>query len=402
MEQLEKKIQSLPTLELDIEMEDASAAGRAHGLHTPPPSPPTSLNDSSSQSPQNSIDSSPTAPSNEAIATPPPSPRDLKPPPQCYHQRHSGDCDALSRPFCSCCSLKAVLKDVTDTQIKARKTTMGTRSWNKAVGGRDKRHHLMLNFENGIVTSLRHCKKRLANEPLGIEQLTEQEERWDMMFSETSFNYEFSVCINLGRYGREFSDGKYTISEDDSRKFMHYRGRKQQIATDSDYPAEQDESKETVKIFVQTQAQERFTQKSKLPSVEEINAQAQRIASRLKRNRRSYGARVSFHPEVQVFDVRDVDVIRKTPRDSEKASHKLWLPNCGILRTTSTYSFHAGITYMTPKGPHDVLPVTDDPSRHKYTYKRIHPTKYQAGRWAPSLGSESVSTGGSNAKTWEG
>jgi hypothetical protein len=93
-----------------------------------------------------------------------------------------------------------------------------------------------------------------------------------MRFSETSFNHEFSARTALGRHWREFSDGKYIIAEDDSRKFMQYRGKKQQIATDNDYPAEQDESKETVKNFVQIQAQERFTKKSKLPSMEETGS----------------------------------------------------------------------------------------------------------------------------------
>lgn len=135
------------------------------------------------------------------------------------------------------------LRDPMVAQIKVRKNEVGTRSWNKAVNGRDKRHHRKLKLGNGIDTGLRHCKKLLANELLRLEQLTEQEERWDMRFSETSFNHEFSARTTLGMYWREFSEGKYTILEDDSQRFMRYRGRQQQIATNSDYPTEQDESK---------------------------------------------------------------------------------------------------------------------------------------------------------------
>lgn len=147
--------------------------------------------------------------------------------------------------------MQAVLKDLTDAQIKVRKTTLGTRSWNNAVYGRDKRHRLKSKLKNGIDTGLRHCKKRLANKLLRLEQIAEQEGRWDMRFGETSFIHEFFASTALAKQWREFSEGKCTIVDDGNQAFMRDRGRKQQIASNSDYPAVQDESKETVRDFVQ-------------------------------------------------------------------------------------------------------------------------------------------------------
>jgi hypothetical protein len=251
-----------------------------------------------------------------------------------------------------------------------------------------------MKVENGVDTSLRHCKKRLANEIIRLEQIAEQEAQWERHWGEHRYHQAHSAAIALKKHWREFDEGKYTLFEDNYQAFMCIQSRKHQIASDIDHPVEQDEDKRTVKRLRWTQEQKDFTHKATVPSVEETDAQSIGFASSLKRNRRSYRAKVSFHTDILVSPVRDIDVIRKTLRDPSTASHKMWLPTRGILRTTASTPFYPGISDMSPKDPHYIIPLANDNrSRHKHSYPRRMP-EYQAGRWAPSSDSKAVSTEG--------
>jgi hypothetical protein len=241
-------------------------------------------------------------------------------------------------------------------------------------------------FDNDL--SYRHSKKRLANEVLRLEQLVEQESKWEQgakfpwedqnQVEQRLMQYHYSSAkATLESYWAAEAEGQFTRIEDLVAMNMLNHGRDNQIAAEVDYPDDETTSMDKNTAAALKQQQTAYIKRSNLPIVVESYNNAADIISPPKRHRRNIGAKVSFNPEVKVCLDNDIDVLRKqahTNTSTKSAEGVTYGPPCSILRTVAPYdgiSSYADSIYGSTKLPYTsvALKTGYEMKRHKDTMR---------------------------------
>ncbi|KAH7079972.1 hypothetical protein BKA63DRAFT_550672 [Paraphoma chrysanthemicola] len=159
--------------------------------------------------------------------------------------------------------------------------------------------------------------------------------------------------------------------------YARMRGRDHEIATDPDYPDDNDGELWIHAYNQKSLAQALFVSKSRVPKITDFTsflAWLDQLPP--KRPRRDSNAKVSFASETEVCILRDVDDIRKMQGTKPKitAHHK---PSTvlGILRNAALNNGIASQSHidMKPRLPFSYSPITpeDRPDRPRPHYRRV-------------------------------
>jgi hypothetical protein len=270
-------------------------------------------------------------------------------------------------------------------------------------------------FDNDL--SYRHSKKRLANEVLRLEQLAEQESKWeqhskfpwenqDQVEQRHVQYHDSSAKATLELYWTAEAEGQFTRIEDRVAMNMLNHGRDNQIAAEVDYPDDETTSMDKNTAAALKQQQTAYIKRSNLPIVVEPYNSAADVISPPKRHRRNIGAKVSFDPEVKVCLNNDIDVLRKQVHantSTKSAEGVTYGPPRSILRTVAPYngiSSYADSIYGSTKLPYTsvALKTGYGMNRHKEMIRR-QSSSYIAGAWPAASDSEYVDTSG-EGKQW--
>ncbi|KAH7086280.1 hypothetical protein FB567DRAFT_603195 [Paraphoma chrysanthemicola] len=349
----------------------------------------------------------------------------------CDHPRHPAYADRYNIPLCPMCLMVYTLRNLTGLVQAAILDKGGMRQWREscrdpiksldeqqeevklhqmATQGSQKRQKKdCMTNEFGHDMSHRHSKKRLHNLLPHFQELMKIEQEWAKGKAATSTEdwYIYSARVAMKEYRSATSEGLLCGIEGIDMGYARRRGREHEIATDPDYPDDNDGD-----FYVQTYnqkslAQALFAAKSWVPKITDytsFDAWLEQLPP--KRPRRDSNAKVSFASETEVCIMRDVDDIRKMQATKPKiiAHHK---PSAapGILRNAApnnNIALHSNMD-TKPRLPFSYSPITpeDRPYRPRPRYRRVDKKHYkpETCEHRASEGSVIVNTSGTALKS---
>ncbi|KAH6379267.1 hypothetical protein HBI34_000730 [Parastagonospora nodorum] len=352
-----------------------------------------------------------TSPSNPVtsqcqLPTPAPSPESFLPPPQCHHPRHPAHSALRNELTCPMCSLNHLVSELHRVERRMLKQPTASK-WRFLLLGSDAskpRRKILDAYGNDF--SHRHCRLRLSNLQIKLEDLALKETGFENLFlldhPELTTNsqagelfddtygtlYKYTAKYALAYYNASEARGDFTRTPDDDAKYVRERGREQEIAKQEGYPEDPDDKARTHIRTCTTEAQQAYVDNSTVPPISDDT-----IASPPKRQCRNAKAKVSFNSDAQVCIENDVDRLRKQAFNSTCTSTPI-----GIVRTAASPSeadASLGSRFNTdPRRRFYTIPTnqTND-GRHMYSYNR-RSSSYESGQWATSPGSPAVDTSG--------
>ncbi|KAF2033074.1 hypothetical protein EK21DRAFT_109209 [Setomelanomma holmii] len=251
----------------------------------------------------------------------------------------------------------------------------------------------------GHDVSHRHSKKRLFNHTLRVRQLKQLEQEWskDHAITGTEDWHKYTARAALTQYRAAEATGKLHQIERLDLAFARKRGREHEIATDHNYPKDEDEERHTHTYNQKSLAQALFILASKVPEVQPKGKTIAQSWPSAKCQRRNNNAKVSVASEIAICTVNDVDDIRKTHANKlSKGNRHVPSPGPGILRTATPNAVRSSSGLdMSPKleyFTHSVKPF-DGPRQRKGNFWRgSSGYRAETSIWKASQGSENVNT----------
>jgi hypothetical protein len=327
--------------------------------------------------------------------------------PRCDHPRHPAYYGEYMAAQCPRCRLERYVTDIQAATARIMKHS-GVHPWlESCIDALESGQSQMSPYAeweastrgcsgDGKYASHRHCKQRLHTLLPKLELLAEKERIWDediaagisgnekKMDTNLAKHREHTVMQALEIYKAEAAVESFTSVERTSAIFMHERGRELAIATDPNYPVDNDASTHTHKLNRKTPAQTKFVYDSHMPPATGGGAPYESIDAPSKRKLRRHGLKVSFDDQVKVCADSDIDVLRKYATTAAT----LQSDPCAVKSDLYT---EPRLAYFTRKiRPEDAPARRDD----EFTRKK---QSYVPGTWAPSEGTITINTCGVKA-----